>query len=243
MLIFALLGWGSAGIINRLADEWIGPRVCGSCGWRLRPVWPVIIAYLRYRGRCPACGKGLPLRPLIIELVTPVLFVLTAARFGLSVRAGVTALYLAILLLISAIDLVTRRIPNIIVLPASGLALLLAFLGAHPGRGSSIVGGIVGFSFFALIFLVGTIFLRIVGRRSKGNGPALGMGDVRLALFIGLATGYPDVNLALVVGTLAGGVGALAIILRQVVRRTYHPLAAMAYGPYLAIGAAVALLR
>ncbi len=228
ILIAALLGWGMAHMVNRLADGLIGTA---------RPAEPAVLAYRR-RGARPG------LRPLLVELSMPLLFAGTAFRFGVTARTAVVASYLSVLLLISVVDGTTRRIPNTVVLPASAAALLLAAAGLPPGLWRSLGGGALAFGVFLLAYLLGGLFLRAVGPRAVGSGPALGFGDVKLALFIGLATGYPDVMLALLVGTLAGASAALGrIVWTLIQQRRYQPFAAMAYGPYLALGAAVALLH
>ncbi len=178
----------------------------------------------------------------MVELAIPLLFMLAVVRWGMTARAVVVACYLTVLLLVTVIDLATRRIPNVVVLPASAAALLLAAIGVPPGFWRSVSGGAMAFGVFFLAYLLGALFLRVVGQRAAGSGPALGFGDVKLALFIGLATGYPGVVLALFAGALAGAAAALGLIAWRVAQRRYQPFAAMAYGPYLALGAAVALL-
>ena len=65
----------------------------------------------------------------------------------------------------------------------------------------------------------------------------MGMGDVKLAGLIGLMTGLDGVILAMTVGILAGGLAALALL----ASRRFDRKATMAYAPYLALGAWVAL--
>ncbi len=238
----SLGGWLAGGIVNALGERLIGPAACARCGWVWRPGWPALYAHLRLRGRCPSCCQRLPWRPLLSELALAGLWALTAARLGFTIQGAVTALYLAILVLISVVDLATRRIPNVVVLPATALALFLAAAGVGPRWPAALAGGAVGAGFFGVVYLLGVAFLRRLGTRAAGHGPALGLGDVKLALFIGLAVGYPAIVAALLAGTLAGAAGAIVVIIRQLVERRYQPLAAMAYGPCLALGAAIALL-
>lgn len=237
-----LVGWLAGGVVSALAERMIGQMTCARCGQPWRPAWPALFAYLRLRGRCPGCGEPLPWRPLLSELMVGGLWALAAVRFGFAARGATTAVYLTILVLISIVDLATRRIPNGVVLPAAALALLLAVMGVGPRWTAALIGGAVGAGFFGMVYLLGAVLLHRLGNRAAGRGPALGLGDVKLALFIGLAVGYPAIVTALLVGTLAGAVGAIVVITRQLVQRRYQPLAAMAYGPYLALGAAIALL-
>jgi prepilin signal peptidase PulO-like enzyme (type II secretory pathway) len=65
----------------------------------------------------------------------------------------------------------------------------------------------------------------------------LGMGDVTLATFIGLATGFPSAIVAVVLGVLLGGfVSVLLLLTRRATLQTAIP-----YGPFLVLGGLVAL--
>jgi leader peptidase (prepilin peptidase)/N-methyltransferase len=67
---------------------------------------------------------------------------------------------------------------------------------------------------------------------------ALGFGDVKLALFMGLLLGWPYTLTALFYGVLLAAVGAVAfIVTHRSVKGT------IAYGPYLAAGALLMLLQ
>ena len=64
----------------------------------------------------------------------------------------------------------------------------------------------------------------------------LGMGDVTLATFIGLAVGFPSAIVAVVLGVLMGGlVSGLLLVTRRVTLQSALP-----YGPYLVVGGLVA---
>jgi len=65
-----------------------------------------------------------------------------------------------------------------------------------------------------------------------GRG-ALGAGDVKLAIAIGAVLGLPAAIWGLVLGILAGGLGAILLLVTRSATRKDK----MAYGPYLAAGA------
>lgn len=67
---------------------------------------------------------------------------------------------------------------------------------------------------------------------------ALGFGDVKLALFMGLLLGWPYTFTALFYGVLLAAIGAAAFI---VIHRSMK--GTIAYGPYLASGALLMLLQ
>jgi leader peptidase (prepilin peptidase)/N-methyltransferase len=150
---------------------------------------------------------------------------LAAATFVLRGHDANAALWSVVqlwLVAVAAIDLATRRIPNVLTLVAAigAVALRLAF-----ERGELveiIVGGAVCF-----------VVLLVIAILARGG---LGMGDVKLAGVLGLLLGK-DVAGALLLGTLCGAVAALIAA-----RRAGSLKATLAYGPYLCLGAAVVIL-
>ena len=70
-----------------------------------------------------------------------------------------------------------------------------------------------------------------------GRG-ASGAGDVKLAAFIGVVVGFPQGLWALALGILAGGAGALFVLItRRSGSESYIP-----YAPFLCLGAMLVLL-
>jgi leader peptidase (prepilin peptidase)/N-methyltransferase len=66
----------------------------------------------------------------------------------------------------------------------------------------------------------------------------MGMGDVKLAGMIGLATGFPGIVVAVYAAILCGGLAAAFLLVsRRKGRRDPIP-----FGPFLAWGAVVALI-
>jgi leader peptidase (prepilin peptidase)/N-methyltransferase len=145
-------------------------------------------------------------------------------RFGAGGRFGVAAFVIATLSLLAAIDIAERRIPNRIVLPAAAV-VLAAQIALFPDRTlewiAAAIAGAVVLLLPLLVFPSG-----------------VGMGDVKLMLLLGAALGSA-VTTALVIGSLAAAAYAGLLLVRngRAARHTAFPL-----GPFLAIGALVALL-
>ncbi|MBI3960061.1 MAG: prepilin peptidase [Chloroflexi bacterium] len=133
-------------------------------------------------------------------------------------------LFFALFLLILVVDLEHRRVLNVVVYPMACVGLILATVRPDLSFASAVIGALVGFASFFLLFLL----------RPGG----LGAGDVKLAGLIGLLVGFPEVSVALIAAIGLGGVSAaFLLLLRRVGRR-----GTMAYAPYLSLGAMVALL-
>lgn len=136
-----------------------------------------------------------------------------------SLVAGLlTTFYSTIFLLVAIVDLETRLIPNVLILPAIGVAAVSSTIDPRLTWKSALVGGAVGFLLFYVIALL-----------ARGG---FGAGDVKLAAFIGLVAGFPGVLTGLIVGIIVGGVAAVLLLLTgRASRKTYIP-----YGPFLCIG-------
>jgi leader peptidase (prepilin peptidase) / N-methyltransferase len=145
----------------------------------------------------------------------------TLARRGLSADAFAWAAVQLGLVGIAAYDLAARRIRNAVTVPGSVLAVLLRVAFERSALLGVVIAGLVVFlSFLALSLL------------TRG---AFGMGDVKLAAMLGFILGS-TVLPALLIGTIAGGIAAGVVAARGSRRAT------IAYGPYLALGGAVAIL-
>jgi leader peptidase (prepilin peptidase)/N-methyltransferase len=130
--------------------------------------------------------------------------------------------FVAVLVVISAVDIRERIVPNRIVLPAAA-AMLVARTAIHPSPVWLAAG-------------VGAALFLLVAALAKPGG--MGMGDVKLALLLGFAVG-PTVAIAIAVAFLAALVPSVAILVRHGARgRTMG----IPFAPFLALGGVVALL-
>lgn len=250
--LFALTGVLSGMLINLLADTLPTRRrmhrpSCRMCGDERSPwTWSGLLALATGRRKCQNCGALLSTRHVIVELVTPALFVFCWVRTGPTVTTLLNVLYGAILVLIVATDMEHRLILHVVSLPAIALALVGAFLNPvfdTPKR--SLLGGAFGLVGSLLLYLLGVLFSLLVAK-SRGEplpGPAFGFGDVTLSTFLGLIVGVPDIIFAFVIGICAGFAVALVyLVVRGLVARDHEMFTAfIPYGPFLILGGAVML--
>lgn len=141
--------------------------------------------------------------------------------FGLALEALVNALGCAVVVAVTVTDLERRIVPNRIVVPALAVALVVQ-TARDPGV-EWVLSAVVAGGFFLLLALV--------------NPAGLGMGDVKLAAFLGAWLGY-DVAVALFVGSLLGVLPAIVVLAR---RGSAGRTATLPYVPALAAGAVVGL--
>jgi len=202
-----------------------GRSHCDACGHSLSALDLIPVAsYLWLRGRCRYCGARIPPRVPAVEIGTGALFALIGLRYPASLEAVLIAAYSALLIVFLVIDLESGRILNKLSYPAIGLALLAAPLTPRRTATEMLIGGAIGFGLLLLIALV--------------YPAGMGMGDVKLAAFIGLAVGYPQVWLALFLAFVGGGSLSGALVLAKRIGRK-DPIA---FGPFLAAGAIATML-
>ncbi|HET7375333.1 MAG TPA: A24 family peptidase [Anaerolineae bacterium] len=211
IIIYALIGLIVGGLINLLADALPNRKPLAPIGSLLR--WPM------------------PLRNLIVEVGTAIAFAIIYAQplFAEPLRLILGSFHVAVLILVTVIDLEHRLILNKVIFPSIIVAALTSFFWFGPGWYLAFVGGAIGFMFFWLAAWLG----RLILRRN-----ALGAGDVKLAAYIGLITGFPGIITALVITILAGGIISILLLLVRVVNlRSGIP-----YGPFLVIGGFMTVL-
>ncbi|HEY2354882.1 MAG TPA: prepilin peptidase [Gaiellaceae bacterium] len=195
---------------------------CMTCGHEIgaRDNIPVI-SWLLLRGKCRNCKATIPWRYPAVELVSALLVAGCVWKFGLHPEAAVAAFFCLVLVAVSATDIELGIIPNRIVLPAA-VVILAAQTAIHPSAQ------------WALGALAAGGFLFIVALIAPGG---MGMGDVKLMLVLGAMLGA-TVSVAFFVGMLAAMVPAIVLFARYGVgaRKVKLP-----FGPWLALGAVVAL--
>ena len=180
-----------------------------------------LLSYAFLRGRCRSCGTVIPWKYPLVELATALLVAASFLVFGLTWNAAVAALFCATLVAVSATDLERRIIPNKIVLPAAAIVLAAQTV-LHPSVEWALAG--LGASAFLLV-------------AALAYPAGMGMGDVKLALLLGVALGRV-VPVALMIGMLAALVPAIVLLVRhgQAGRKM-----GIAFGPFLALGGVIGL--
>lgn len=212
----------------------VKPRsACPACGSALRGVDNVpVLSYLWRRGKCGSCQAPIPIRYLILELATAVLFVSIALEASSLWMVPAYCALAACLVALTAIDLELFRLPSSIVY-AGGLigAPLLVVASAATGRWSALASAAIAGA--AALVLFGALFVAVPR--------AMGFGDVRLAALCGAFLGWISYRTALaglLLSFLIAGVVACSLLLARRMQRSGR----LAFGPFLAAGTLVAVL-
>lgn len=218
-------------VVSRVpaGESVVHPRSrCPRCGAEVRSRDNVpVLSWVLLRGRCRSCGERISPRYPLLELTTAALVVAAAVVYERPWVAIMIAVFLSLMPAIAWIDIEHRIIPNRITYPAFlGFAAYVVVAWLFDG-GTDPMRALVG----ALLY-GGVLF--IVALVSRG----MGMGDVKLALVIGVvlgSLGLRYVGVAAAGAVLFGGLGGLVALAVGRDRKTMIP-----FGPYMAAGAVVA---
>ena len=198
---------------------------CPACSAVLgaRDLVPVL-SWFFLRGKCRFCTEKISARYPLVELLTGGVFLWCALHYGLMPELAAALVFSGFMVLITFVDLDHQIIldGSLVLLAACGLALQLWT-------------GSVGFVSMLIGAFAGGGLLLALAVISRGG---MGGGDVKFAFALGFWLGWQGVLLGLFLGFVLGGtVSALLLIFRLRGRRDYIP-----FGPFIAVGAWVALL-
>lgn len=168
--------------------------------------------------------EGRDWRRVALVLLTALIIGAVGLRYSDPTQGVIVAAYAAVLLACTATDLIAFRIPNAITYPAIVLALVAAALIPEADIKAAAAGGAVAGGFMLAIAII-----------SRGG---LGLGDVKLATFAGLALGVPFVYPALFLMAFFGAVVAVALLLLRL-RGKGDPIP---YAPVLAAATLIVFL-
>lgn len=163
-------------------------------------------------------------------IVTAALFAAFGWRLGATLTLLIVSLWVWLLVQVIFFDLEHRLILDRLMFPSYAAALILSIWTPHLGWKQALITGVIAGAVFLALALLGAVVFR---------AEVLGMGDVKLAVFIGLVLGFAGTVNALLLGVLLAGVISIALIAVRVKRLKDT----IAYGPYLAAGALIILFN
>jgi leader peptidase (prepilin peptidase)/N-methyltransferase len=200
---------------------------CTSCERRLS--WyenlPVV-SWVVLRGRCRTCGAKISAMYPAVEFTTAALFVGALLVYGPTPLMVVRVLFGCALIVLFAIDLRHRILPNVITLPGIVIGFVVSLF-LPPGWVASLIGILLG---GGIPFAIAELYYRLRGVEG------LGMGDVKMLAMIGAFLGWAPMLLSLIIASVTGSLVGIALI----ASRRGGMQAALPFGTFLALGAMVA---
>jgi prepilin signal peptidase PulO-like enzyme (type II secretory pathway) len=211
-------------------NDVMGRSFCDFCGKQLSWYENIpVVSWLVLGGRTKCCHKRLPLTYPVVEITTGLLFLIYNLQFtNYGQQTIFNSQFLFGLVIITLLVFSTVFDAKYMILPdfstyiLIGIALtMIVFYGGN-------------FLTYVLAALGAGGFLLFLHILTKGRG--MGIGDVKLAVFMGLLLGWPGVMIAFYTAFISGAlVGGTMMVARKLKRN-----ALISFGPFLILGTIVA---
>lgn len=206
---------------------------CMTCGTKIRPIDLIpVFSWLLLRGKCHSCGEKISPRYPVIESLNGLLYVLTFIVLDINAKAIITCILMSLLIVIAFMDWDTKEIDMKIVIPI----FLLAVPSAIFTDDVSLVHRIIGaFAVSVPFFIIGEASRPIIRKKFDDDFRAIELGDTILMFAAGAVLGTQAVIVSALIGIIVAAVGGL---ISKIITKD----SIFAFGPYLSIGIASAML-
>ncbi|MBL7715010.1 MAG: prepilin peptidase [Bdellovibrionales bacterium] len=195
-----------------------------------------VLGYLIQQGKCASCKKEISVRYPLIELLTMLLFVTCAQKFGVDLGLFLRDwVFMVLLISIAFIDLEHRIIPDRLSLPGLAWGLLTSPLNDQPGWMQSLIGAALGFGIF---YALAWFYQWRTGRSGLGGG------DIKFLAMLGAYVGPMGVLQTILISSVLGSVVGIFVgwVSTRGVKNGSLMKTSIPYGPFLAVGALAAYL-
>jgi prepilin signal peptidase PulO-like enzyme (type II secretory pathway) len=214
---------------------------CEHCHHKLGVLDLIPLAsWLALKGKCRYCGAKIGVSAPLLELAMAVLFVGSYYMFPFPLETwpawtsfGLWLVYLVGLMALLVYDLRWMILPNVIIFPLMGVAVVESILRQIFLTGMSPLDW-ANSAIFGIVALAGLYW--VLYTFSKGKW--VGYGDVKLGLFMGIALGFQRSLLALFLANIIGFLVVLPGILTGKLKRTTR----IPFGPFLIAAFVIAFL-
>jgi leader peptidase (prepilin peptidase)/N-methyltransferase len=207
------------------------PRsACPSCG-KLIKAWQnvPVLSWLLLRGKCHSCKTRISAEYPLVELLTGLLSLAIAYKFGASVQTCFALLFTWSLICLALIDFHTTLLPDSITLPLMWLGLLISLAPVFVDTREALIGAAAGYMSLWLVFQA---FKLITGKEG------MGFGDFKLLAALGAWLGYTQLPLVILLSSLTGAI--IGITMMTVFKHQRDK--PIPFGPYLAIAGWIAFM-
>ena len=187
-----------------------------------------MISFILQQGRCNSCNKIIPVKYPSIEFLAGIMTGYIGVKFGLTLTALITCLFVWTLLTLSCIDLETKILPDQLTLPLLWVGLVINTQGLFVPAESAVFGALGGYIALRLTALTFKFI-----RKKEG----LGEGDIKLVAALGAWVGID--SLPFLVGLAAVSALGFKLITFFMLNDRKNEVT---FGPYLSFAGFVCLL-
>jgi leader peptidase (prepilin peptidase) / N-methyltransferase len=184
-----------------------------------------ILSYFLLRGRCRSCGARFSARYAAIEALTGGISALLFWKLVMLagpdepmgprlVRYAVALAFAGVLIVLSFIDLDTKRLPDVITLPSIAIFFLAGFATGDVPWLDRLIGAVVG---YLAVRIIADGYYYLTGREG------LGLGDGKLLAVIGAVLGWKALPVVVFTASFVGILVSVPILWYQQ-RKTPAPV-------------------
>ena len=181
-----------------------------------------VLSWVLQGGKCRGCRAPISIQYPLVELVTALLFLVCAWRFGFGWKGFGAMVLPGYLAALSGIDFRPRLLPDQLTLPLLWLGMIAAVENLYVGQKAAILGAMAG---YLSLWSVYWVFKQLTGKEGMGHGDFKLL--AALGAWIGLSGVLPTILLSSLVGAVVGSIW-LGVKGRD--KATPIP-----FGPYLAV--------
>lgn len=239
LLLYSLpfvLGLSVGSFLNVLIDRlprgeqiFKGRSYCESCKKTL--AWYDLIplfSWLVLRGRCRWCHSPIGIQYPLVEFISGALFILVFFFLSQDLLSIIYyLLFISALIVIFVADLKYQIIPDEVIFPTIALTIIFQIIN-HRLELIDVINPIASGLGASLFFLALVLLTR---------GRGMGVGDVKLAVLMGLLLGFPGILVALYLAFLTGAI--LGVILVLLGKKRFGQK--IPFGPFLVGGTFISL--
>jgi len=203
---------------------------CPKCKHQITALENIpLLSYLWLKGKCSQCNNQISVRYPLVELLTGLLSLVVAIKFGLSWQCLAALILTWSLVALTFIDIDKMLLPDSIVLPLLWLGILLNLNGMFTDLPSAVIGAALGYLSLWSIYWG---FKLLTGKEGMGYG------DFKLFALIGAWFGWEYLPMTILLSSVAGAIIGISILAIKGQDKNIP----IPFGPYLAIAAWVTLI-
>jgi len=203
---------------------------CPHCKKMIRPWHNIpVLSYLWLRGKCAYCKASISIRYPMVELLTCVMSVYVAWKFGFTWQTVAALLFTWIGICLTFIDLDYHLLPDQLTLLLLWLGLFFSLFGTFTDTHEAIIGGMTGYLIFAITQMM-------FGMVTKKTG--MGQGDFKFLAALGAFLGWQSLPLIILLASISG---IIISVIHMIIKWNFKSVP-IPFGPYLAIAGWIALL-
>ena len=203
---------------------------CPHCKKTIRPWHNIpIFSYLWLRGKCSYCAAPISMRYPLVELLTCLMSVYVAWRFGLSWQTAAALVFTWFLICLTFIDIDYHLLPDQLTLLLLWIGLFCSLFFLFADSQDAIIGAIAGYTIFASLQ---TLFGWATGKVGMGQG------DYKFLAALGAFSGWQLLPLIILLASISG---IIFTLIHMLIKREFKSIP-LPFGPYLAVAGWLALL-